>query len=79
MAFFVDAMPHLSSMGRELAKTKQHAQSTAIEVIHQFPNNTWLENLAVRSNGKLVCMADGSLLGCAICSSLHTNADLRSL
>lgn len=32
-------------------------QRPAVEIIYRFPNNTWLENLAVRSNGETVLFA----------------------
>lgn len=37
---------------RDNATTELRLDGPTVEGIYQFPNNTWLENLAVRSNGK---------------------------
>lgn len=42
------ALPHIPS---SIAASTGPAQA---EVVHQFPNGTWLENLAVRSNGAVL-------------------------
>jgi len=52
MALLADAIPHRASVGHDHIMTRTRGLPPAVEVIHQFPNNTWLENLVVRSNGK---------------------------
>jgi hypothetical protein len=52
MVFLTNAIPHLASAGHRHTTTMTRGLPSAVEVIHQFPNNTWLENLAVRCNGK---------------------------
>ncbi|KAL8669688.1 MAG: hypothetical protein Q9168_005730 [Polycauliona sp. 1 TL-2023] len=37
-----------------VATADQGSRAQAVDVVHQFPNNTWLENLAVRSNGQVL-------------------------
>ncbi|KAL8823433.1 MAG: hypothetical protein Q9191_005858 [Dirinaria sp. TL-2023a] len=41
---------HGSLMARDTVTTEDLAKGPSVEIIYQFPNNTWLENLAVRSN-----------------------------
>lgn len=52
------AMPehhrHGSLMARDTATTADLGNGPTVEVIHRFPNNTWVENLAVRSNGQVL-------------------------
>lgn len=45
--------PLVGSANKDLVANQQtNSQGRPVRVIHQFPNNTWLENLAVRSNGE---------------------------
>lgn len=43
----------LPSNGQELALSERTALSS-VAVIHQFPDNTWIENLAIRPNGHVL-------------------------
>ncbi|KAK5126036.1 hypothetical protein LTR85_011391 [Meristemomyces frigidus] len=36
-------------------KALPFSNESAIQVIHTFPNETWIENLAIRKNGKILC------------------------
>ena len=56
-ASLASAVPTLSSSGRNCTTSTNTSQAFAVEVIHQFPNNTWAENVAVRSNGKWLAYA----------------------
>ncbi|KAL8831848.1 MAG: hypothetical protein Q9191_000637 [Dirinaria sp. TL-2023a] len=43
----------LPSTGQELALLERSTH-TSVAVIHQFPHNTWIENLAIRPNGQVL-------------------------
>lgn len=56
------AVPHRRDIASH-QHHRYHGNGSTIQATHQFPPNTWLENLAVRSNGK--CIGTGFLLGCS--------------
>ena len=55
-AFFsacITLLASVSASGITLSRTNTHTTS-ASRVIYQFPNETWLENLAIRRNGQIL-------------------------
>ncbi|KAG6991200.1 hypothetical protein G7Y79_00055g089760 [Physcia stellaris] len=54
--FFVSglaAVPHRRDIASHQHR-RYHGNGSTIQATHQFPPNTWLENLAVRSNGQVL-------------------------
>ena len=46
------------NLAASLPRTSEQEQHRPLHLIHQFPAGTWIENLAIRSNGEILATDD---------------------